>query len=51
MLHSTVLSCPGVQLVEVLEVVVEVVGAVVVEVLELEVESHDAGQVPSLPAT
>ena len=36
---------------EVLEVVVEVVGAVVVDVLELELESHDAGQVPSLPAT
>jgi len=50
-LHSTVLSCPGVQLLEVLEVVLEVVGAVVVEVVEVEVESHDAGQVPSLPAT
>lgn len=51
MLHSTVLSCPGVQPVEVLEVVLEVEVEVVGAVVEVEVESHDAGQDPSVPGT
>jgi len=50
-LHSTVLSWPGVQPVEVLEVVVEVVVGAVVEVVEDDDESHEAGQIPSLPGT
>ena len=57
-LHSTILSCPGVHTLEVLEVVVEVVveGVVVgVEVVgEVVVEvsvPQEAGQAPSLPTT